>query len=100
MKQTNHPTLHWQPFLLILTLCLASLTTWAQRQYSMDYQVDFDTLGHYLIVTLDYNETSPTAASDIVLNMPVWAPGYYEILDFPTHLCDFAAQTNDGQKLA
>jgi hypothetical protein len=26
MKQTNHPTLHWQPFLLSLTLCLASLS--------------------------------------------------------------------------
>ena len=100
MKQTPSPTLHWQHFLLSLILSLASLTTWAQRQYSMDYQVDFDTLGHYLLVTLDYTETSPTSASDIVLNMPVWAPGYYEILDFPKHLCDFAALTSDGQRLA
>lgn len=100
MKQTPYPTLHWQHFLLSLILSLASLTTWAQRQYSMDYQVDFDTLGHYLLVTLDYTETSPTSASDIVLNMPVWAPGYYEILNYPKHLCDFAALTSDGQRLA
>ncbi len=99
MKQTLRPTSHWQHLLLSLALSLVSLTTWAQRQYSMDYHVDFDTLGHYLLVTLDYNETSPTPASAIVLNMPVWAPGYYEILDFPKHLCDFAALTSDGQRL-
>lgn len=100
MKQTLRPTSHWQHLLFSLALSLVSLTTWAQRQYSMDYHVDFDTLGHYLLVTLDYNETSPTPASAIVLNMPVWAPGYYEILDFPKHLCDFAALTSDGQRLS
>ena len=100
MKQTTHPTPHWQHILLSLTLCLASLTAWAGRQYTMDYHVDFDTLGHYLLVTLDYAETPSPLDSHVVLNMPLWAPGYYAILDFPKHLCDFAARTSDGKQLA
>ena len=100
MKHAILPFRCWQKLVLCLTLCLNALVAWSGRQYTMDYHVDFDTLGHYLLVTLDYTETSSPTASDIVLNMPVWAPGYYEILDFPKHLCDFAAMTTDGQRLA
>ena len=100
MKHAILPFRCWQKLVLCLTLSLNALMAWSGRQYTMDYHVDFDTLGHYLLVTLDYTETSSPEASDIVLNMPVWAPGYYEILDFPKHLCDFAAMTTDGQRLA
>ncbi len=100
MSTTHHPTRRWQQLLLSLTLSLTALAAWAQGQYTMDYQVDFDTKGHYLLVSLDYTATTPTTSSDVVLNMPVWAPGYYQILDFPKHLCDFAARTNDGQAIA
>ena len=99
MKQTPHPIAHRQQLLLSLLLSLAALTTWAQQSYTLDYDVAFDTDGHYLLVSLNYTDTAATAAADVVLNMPVWAPGYYEILDFPKHLCDFSAQTHDGQLL-
>ena len=72
MKQTILPFRCWQKLVLCLTLSLNALIAWSGRQYTMDYHVDFDTLGHYLLVTLDYAETPSPAASDIVLNMPVW----------------------------
>ena len=53
----------------------------------VDYTVALDTAGHYLLVDLDLSGIS----GRVTLNMPRWTPGYYEMLDFPKHLCDFAA---------
>ena len=77
----------------VFTLLLAITTavnSWADPDYNINYSVGFDTSGHYLNVRMDYDAASqPTDV--VTLCMPVWAPGYYEILDFPKHLCDFAA---------
>ena len=69
----------------------------AQTNYEMRYTVAFDTLAHYLNVSLDYRQTDE--GDELVLNMPLWAPGYYEMLNFPKHLCDFAATDLQGQGL-
>ena len=62
----------------------------------MDYTVALDTAGHYLLVDLDLSGIS----GRVTLNMPRWTPGYYEMLDFPKHLCDFAASDAAGSAVA
>lgn len=85
-----------------LMVLLSWLTAgWAQAMtsdYEMHYTVAVDTSGHYLNVRLDY-KALPTGSSELVLNMPRWAPGYYEILDFAKHLCDFQASDGEGRSL-
>ena len=70
----------------------------AQSNYELNYTIGLDTAGHYLNVKLDY-AASTADSPELVLNMPVWAPGYYEILNFPKHLCDFAVSDVQGQPL-
>lgn len=74
------------------------VTVAAQTDYDMRYTVAFDTLGHYLNVQLDYQQNSQV--NELVLNMPRWTPGYYEMLNFPKHLCDFVAEDVQGKPLS
>ena len=71
----------------------------AQGKYNLNYSVGFDTAAHYLNVELTYTNKSGTKPDELVLNMPVWTPGYYEILNYPKHLCDFAAKDAKGNRL-
>lgn len=81
--------------ILLLLLAVTTFQASAQTSPSMHYTVSLDTIGKYLNVELNY--TSP--ASDILLKMPVWAPGYYMILNYPKHLCDFTATDSHGTPL-
>jgi predicted metalloprotease with PDZ domain len=87
-------------FILICTVCW--LTVCAQGSesptYEMHYTVTPDTASHYLNVRLDY-EMKEAGNAELVLNMPRWAPGYYQILDFAKHLCDFSASDGAGRGL-
>ena len=71
----------------------------------MSYEVTIDTAGHYLNVKLTCTQTANSEGLEatwqpIVLKMPVWAPGYYLIVDFPKYLTDFEATDADGTRLA
>ena len=55
----------------------------AQGKYDLFYTVVLDTAAHYLNVELTYTQKGGTNTDELVLNMPVWTPGYYEILNFP-----------------
>ena len=68
--------------------------------YNMDYTVGFDTNGHYLLVNLDIALGRSFNKNEVILNMPRWTPGYYEILDFSKHVCDFAATDDEGNCIA
>jgi len=57
------------------------------------YTVSIDTLRHYLNVELTVNELEGTQT---MLKLPVWAPGYYLIMDYPKHIIDFEA--GDGSQ--
>lgn len=81
--------------LVFLLLCLPFFG-WAQNPARYNYVVELDTAKHYLNVELTYN---PKDTKELILKMPVWAPGYYLIMDFPKHLTDFAVQTNDGKEI-
>ena len=68
----------------------------AMSGYKMEYNISFDQARHYINVEL--NVTFQQPANDThTLEMPVWAPGYYMILDYPKNLSDFKATTPDGQ---
>lgn len=82
--------------LVFLLLCLPFFG-WAQNPARYNYIVELDTAKHYLNVELTYN---PKDTKELTLKMPVWAPGYYLIMDFPKHLTDFAVQTIDGKEIA
>ena len=81
--------------LVFLLLCLPFLG-WAQNPARYNYVVELDTAKHYLNVELTYH---PKDTKELTLKMPVWAPGYYLIMDFPKHLTDFAVQTIDGKEI-
>ncbi|MDO4993512.1 MAG: hypothetical protein Q4E32_00755 [Bacteroidales bacterium] len=95
-KRMNHGTMR-----IVATVLFVMLWTVgrAQSQYEMYYHVTFDTDGRYIDVRLDFESEPNGAGQEVVLNMPVWAPGYYEILDFPKHLCDFAVTGTNNQPL-
>ena len=89
-------------------ICIISAVCWltagmAQADkagaYQMHYTVTPDTARHYLNVRLDYRASAHDGA-ELVLNMPRWAPGYYEMLDFAKHLCDFKATDGAGNALS
>lgn len=81
-------------------LLLFTLSAGAQKDYEMHYTVGLDTTNHYLNIMLDYTTQDDGNGRELVLNMPRWTPGYYEILDFAKHLCDFEARDAQGKPLA
>ncbi len=71
----------------------------ADSDYTLTYIVTPDTVGRYLCVELDYESQAGDAPDDLLLKMPVWAPGYYLIVDFPKYLTDFAVVGEDSRPL-
>jgi len=59
------------------------------------YTVSIDTVGRYLHVELTATELEGTQT---MLKLPVWAPGYYIIMDYPKHIVNFTAG-DDSQPL-
>lgn len=80
---------------LACVLALVSCSDHKVASYRMDYTVALDTAGHYLLVDLDLSMAP--GSGPVTLNMPRWTPGYYEMLDFPKHLCDFSAADAAGE---
>ena len=65
--------------------------------YEMNYEVSFEPKNHYIDVELTYS--SDEINQPVLLKMPVWAPGYYLIVDYPKYLTDFKAEDASGQTL-
>ncbi len=80
----------------MLALMLMGAMTQASARVKLTYDVTPDTVGHYLNVSL----TCENAKEPFLLKMPVWAPGYYVIVDFPKYLTDFSASDAQGEDLA
>ena len=68
-----------------------------QSDYSLSYDVSFDEEHHYINVEMTL---AGYPGEQVELTMPVWAPGYYLIVDFPKYLTDFEAFRPDGTPLA
>lgn len=78
---------------ILLTLC--SACSYAGGRVGLSYLVRLDTARHYIDVSLECELPRTGGGDSILLKMPVWAPGYYAIQDFPKYLTDFAAK--DGK---
>lgn len=87
-------------FWLMLAVACSQQPSGAPSDYTLDYTVVPDTTGHYLNVHLTFATSANQHPDEVVLSMPLWAPGYYEMLNFPKHLCDFAASDGEGIPLA
>ena len=79
---------------VLAVMLAASCSREEQVPYSLSYTVSFDTAAHYLDVNLAYEGPG---GDDLVLNLPRWTPGYYEIMDYAKHLCDFQAEDSAGK---
>lgn len=65
---------------------------------TVEYSVSFENPAeHYINVELSISNIQDSV---IDLRMPVWATGYYIILDSPKHLTDFRVTTNNGETIA
>lgn len=91
LKQISYMKKIFAPLLCLLFAVTAS----AKSDYRISYTVDVDTAGHYLNVHMTY--VPKTHLSDpLTLKLPVWAPGYYLIVDFPKYVTDFSASADKG----
>lgn len=64
----------------------------------MSYTVEIDTVGKYLNVKLQY-VASDKGQQKVELQMPIWAPGYYDVLNYPKYVTDFKATKTNGTAL-
>lgn len=80
----------------LMGLLLLAATAQMSGKVKLAYEVTPDTVNHYLNVEL----TCQDAQQPFLLKMPVWAPGYYLIVDFPKYLTDFSAQDASGNPVA
>ncbi|WMI65234.1 hypothetical protein RBH94_14355 [Aestuariibaculum sp. YM273] len=63
----------------------------------LNYEAFFeDPEHHYVEVRLNIENVTSKKTS---LILPVWSPGYYEILDFPKNIVDFKVVNNNHQEL-
>ena len=81
---------------LVLTVLMTTALLTAAA-YEMHYEVSFEPETHYINVELNY--TTDTIGTPVVLKMPVWAPGYYVIVDYPKYLTDFSVSDETGKLL-
>lgn len=81
----------------IITLVSCDNHTSTAEKAVVEYSVTFPNAeDHYINVELKIGNIQDTV---IDLRMPVWATGYYIILDSPKHLTDFSATDANGAPL-
>ena len=88
MKSTRTYRLAWA--IIFSLFCVAALAA-----PQIHYEVHIDPAGNYLNIELTVAELE---GAQTMLKLPVWAPGYYIIMDYPKHIVDFAAG-NGSQSL-
>ncbi|MDL2222163.1 hypothetical protein LJC35_06390 [Parabacteroides sp. OttesenSCG-928-N08] len=81
-------------YIFILGIVFSSLSLASQTE--MRYHLSFDPEGQYIHVALSLSNLSTKTTT---LRMPVWAPGYYLILDYPKNVVDFEAFDADSNPL-
>ena len=89
-----------KPLILSVTLGLLALSCSRDsgNSYDIGYRMAFEPSGHYIDVQMRYIP-SGRAKGTVTFRMPVWAPGYYTVIDYPKYLTGFDARTSSGEKL-
>jgi len=81
--------------ILFVLACIVALSSCAKKEmtadYDISYSLSFDMPNKYIDVAMTYIPEVGASQSDVTFKMPVWAPGYYLILDYPTNVSDFKA---------
>lgn len=67
--------------------------------YSIAYDISFQSEDHYICAEMTYVPEN-LDREDVRFSLPVWAPGYYVIVDYPKYLTDFAACDSSGKPLS
>ena len=83
---------------MVLTAALSSCIKGNRESYDICYTVSFEPESHYVDVLMKY-VPSKARHRYITFKMPVWAPGYYIIMDYPKYLTGFEANDQDGNSL-
>ncbi|MBR4756097.1 MAG: hypothetical protein IK076_04080, partial [Bacteroidales bacterium] len=83
---------------VVLGLLAISCSRDSDRTYSIDYRIGFEPSEHYIDVSMRYIPAG-RAKGTVTFNMPVWAPGYYAIMDYPKYLTGFEARDAEGRAL-
>ena len=78
-------------FITAMVVCFVWVVVVTAQQ--IHYTVSIDTQGRYLHVEMTATELVGTQT---MLKLPVWAPGYYIIMDYPMHIINFTV--GDGNK--
>jgi len=71
-----------------LSLVISILLAFALSAQQMHYTVSIDAENNYLNVELT---AAGLEGTQTMMKLPVWAPGYYIIMDYPKHIIDFTA---------
>jgi len=88
----------WQQHCFIYLVFFYSLfPAYAKITEPLKYVVSMDNPAtHTFHVTLQYN---PETADSILLKMPDWTPGYYQLMDYASAVQNFSAKDADGNNL-
>lgn len=81
----------------VLLLSCSGKQAKVASDYQISYEVSFDTTGKYLNVDMNYIPS--VATGETTFRLPVWAPGYYIVVDYPKYLMDFNAADAEGNPL-
>ncbi|MFB6320567.1 M61 family metallopeptidase [Saccharicrinis sp. FJH54] len=96
-KRTAIKTVRYFFSMLTLFLILSSNAVLAEQRPVFNYKISIDNPGSHLYhVTL---ETSGWQNDTLELKLPVWMPGYYQVMDYAKFVTDMTAKTANGQEL-
>ena len=87
--------LYFSKLRLFLMALVAGFACHAEA-INLSYDVTFTPDKHYINVTL---KASQLETEQTLFKMPVWAPGDYDVKNYPKNLCDFHAADNQGHAL-
>ncbi len=77
-------------------LLLFAISAQILRAASLHYNVSFDCEKQYINVELSVTDLQ---SAETMLRLPVWAPGYYLIVDYPKNVVDFAVKDAAGNDI-
>lgn len=78
---------------------LVSCSKGKDTSYEISYRVSFEPEDHYIDVRMRYVPAKPDGKA-VTFKMPVWAPGYYIIMDYPKYVTGFEAFESSGEPAA
>lgn len=83
--------------LIILAWRVGVYGTSTEWKGNITFTVSVNNLSeHYVDVQMDCRNIE---GDELILKLPLWAPGYYILLDYPRNIYDFTAKTSKGKSL-